>query len=157
MSSSRIIELVKALKTELETELNRTVNRKYVAYSPGSIIKSEQINIYPFTDDSTIVTRCANLNIFEIVIEIVQSLPESGNQSISEPDADINNLDFLDQRMATVQTVRDLFTDTGALKDKLIGGCYSRGIDQPSLYVADALVSHRVFWSAFKVTFTFAE
>lgn len=156
--TARIIALAEGLKDHLETQLGKTVYRRYVPYLTNKEVqlKEERISVFPSDDSNTLTSRTFDTNTFEIGVEVAQTLPESGDQNRINPDADINQLDFLDARMQTIDDIKDLFRDEGPLREVYIGDCYYSGLEQAQLYSADALIQDRLFSSILRISFQYA-
>ncbi|MCC9655288.1 hypothetical protein [Rhodopirellula halodulae] len=154
--AARIITLAKDLTTKLEAQLGKEVRRRYLPYltSQNVQLEEERITVYMVSDSETVTTRSHDDDRFELGIQVAQTLPESGEQSPGNPDAEFNQLDFLDARMQTVDSIKDLFRDEGELRSVRIGGCYFNGLSHERLFNSDELM-HRLFSSIVVVSFMF--
>lgn len=155
--AARSTALAEALKEELGTRLAKPVLRKYVPYLTSQHIQltDERITVYPISDAEETLCRSHDANRIVLGIQVAQTLPECGSQNDGNPDAEINNLDFLDARMQTVDDIKGLFRDGGALREEQIGGCQFLELDHPRLYNSEEL-HQRLFSSIIAITFGYS-
>lgn len=154
--TAKLTTFITALKDELETELEKTVNFRFLPYfsDPPSQLASERITIFPLVPRQEVGTRGGDFSFKEIGIEVAQSLPESGDQTEENPGADYNNLEFMDARLETMETIMELFNDElGGLREKNIGDyLYQPPIRLVSEFDRNALLQ-RLFSTSIAVPF----
>lgn len=148
-----MVDLVDQVSNELEKE----VLRRYAPYLTDKAVQlsDERISVFPSQEIETLSARKLDQWSADVAIQVAQTLPESGDQTSVDPDADFNQLEFLDERMATVESIKELFRDEGVLRESKIGGCYFNGLAQSRPYDLKGLTQHRIFSSVIVLTFVY--
>lgn len=151
--TARVITLAEALKDHLAAQLGKTVIRRYAPYIGRGQLADERITVFPSSDVPQTTARKVDENELVVGVEVAQTLPESGDQKRSNPDADINQLTFLDARMETVNSIKALFRDDGTLRETEIGSCIFIEMSNAPIYSLNRLIEDRIFSSVVTLTF----
>jgi hypothetical protein len=142
------INVAEALRAALATQLGTTVERRYTAYyDPEEVVDGKIIVIGGASD----LDGKRKIDLLEIGVDVgyQRALP---NGTTAYPDPR-NNLPFLDGCSQLVQSIKNLFSEDGPLREaEFAGATYLRWRNDP-LYRPDMLLDHSIFTSVIRFEF----
>lgn len=148
MTTVPIVELAKALKTELDSALTVSFVRSYIPFTNPEDCTNGLYLIMANSEETTTKRRIDVLKP-SIVLAYQRTLPESSN---SYPDP-LKNLPFFDECMEKVEDIKALFREGGSLNEKTISGCVFLQMSNSPIYRPDFILDYQIFTSEIRLDF----
>lgn len=147
-----IITLAAELKTQLESAIGGTFERRNAPYFRRDDIEDGKWIIVAAGDEQTIRSRIADRSTLTIDIAYQEALPDKTD---ANPDPTENHTWF-DDKMAKVEAVKNLFRagGNGPLRDYQWGnGLYFQTMTNSPIYRPDMMQDYQIFTSVIRLTF----
>lgn len=142
------INVAEALRAALATQLSTTVERRYTAYYDPEAIKDGKFIVVGAASD---LDGKRKIDFLEIGVDVgyQRALPDA---TVDYPDPR-NNVPFLDECSLKVQSIKNLFSEDGPLREAdFAGATFLRWRNDP-LYRPDMLLDHSIFTSVIRFEF----
>lgn len=144
-----IVTLTQALITAINGQ-GKNLVRRYVRFYVASDLPAEGQWFAAGVDEDYTKKRIVDIVKPSVDVAFQRPLPAA---SAAYPDP-INNLPFLDQCMAEVETVKAMFREGGALAEKEISEKWVfESMNNSPLYFPNLLVENQIFTSVIRMTF----
>lgn len=148
MTTVPVVELAKALKTELDTALSVTFQRVYAPFLNAEECASDTYLIMANSEDISPKRRIDVLKL-SIVLAYQLKLPNA-TAEYRDP---LKNIPFFDACMEKVEAIKALFREGGALNEKEISNCVYLSMSNSPIYRPDFIVDFQIFTSEIKLDF----
>lgn len=143
-----VVELAKALKTELDAALGVEFQRAYAPFLSAEECATDTYLILASAEEITTKRRVSSSKL-SIALAYQLKIP---NVTPSEPNP-LKNLDFFDGCMEKVEAIKALFREDGALFEKDVSGCVFQAISNSPIYRPDFIVDYQIFTSEIKLDY----
>ena len=143
-----VVELAKALKTELDSALGVDFQRVYAPFMSAEDCATDTYLIMANTEEISTKRRIDILKL-SIVLAYQLKLPDA-SPDYRDP---LKNTPFFDGCMEKVEDIKALFREGGALNEKSISNCVFQSISNSPIYRPDFVVDYQIFTSEIKLDF----
>ncbi len=143
-----VIALAQLLVTTLNEVTGKTFTRAYVPEFDKEKVEDGKWFVAAAGDDIQTKSRDADINEVEIDVCYERALPEA---TAEYPDP-LLNLPFIDECMEEVESVKTLFRQDGAMKNRTYPYTFLKMKNTP-LYVPEYLYAEGIFVSSIRLTF----
>jgi hypothetical protein len=146
--AKRIVELADAVKTSIQTLTSRTVRRRYVPYFDSEQVVDGKWFILVAEEDPN---SKGDIDTPKLTIDLgyQKAIPEP-TDAVPEPE---DHLPTLDAMMEEVETIKNLFAEGGAMRERVQANCVFLNYRPAPLYRQDFLYEMGIFFSVIRLEY----